>query len=89
MPERPTPISKELDRQLFRQLNENYRALEDMERDLLSKLKKTYQTPIKMDIFGKREALPTEIKAVINPTTMEEGLAQFPPTPEVIKEKDA
>ena len=87
MPERPTPISKELDKQLFRQLNGNYRALEEMERDLLGKLKKVYQTPIETDILGKREALPSEIKAVIDPTTMEEGLKQFPPTPAVIEEK--
>ena len=66
----------------------NKLANDEMERDLLSKLRKTYNAPIKTDIFGKREALPSEIKAVVNPTTMEEGLAQFPPTSAVIKEKD-
>ena len=59
-----------------------------MERDLLGKLKKIYKVPIKTDVFGRRDALPSEVKAVVNPTTMEEGLAQFPPTEEVIREKD-
>ena len=78
------------DEEWRRTIEEMYDGWEyDMERDLLSKLRKTYKVPIKTDVFGRREALPSEVHAVINPTTMEEGLKLFPPTPADIKEKDA
>jgi hypothetical protein len=39
-----------------------------MERDLLSELTRIYaQEPIKTDLFGRRDALPSEIEKVINP----------------------
>ena len=88
MPERPTSISKELDKELYAQLGRNYRTLESMERSLLDKLKTVYKVPIKEDKFGRREALPSEIAATINPTNMNEGLAYYPPTQADILQKD-
>lgn len=50
-----------------------------MERSLQDKLKKVYKDhTIKRDIFGKREALPSEIKTVLS-TRDEENFAALEP----------
>ena len=58
-----------------------------MERDLLSKLRRTYKVPIKTDVFGRREALPSEIQAFLEPT-MIDGVDLYPPTQADLEIKD-
>lgn len=36
-----------------------------MERDLVSKLKDIYKVPVRPDVFGRRDALPSEVQQVI------------------------
>ena len=60
-----------------------------MERDLLTKLRDIEREPVKADVFGKRDALPSEIQAVLKPVTdMEHGLRAYPPSQTDIERKD-
>jgi hypothetical protein len=37
-----------------------------MEKDLLTRLRSIYKVPIKPDVFGRRDALPSEVQQVLN-----------------------
>lgn len=57
--------------------------------EFLRQLGKVYKQPIRRDIFGKRDALPTEIKKAIKPDkTLEEDLDDYLPDDEDINDKE-
>ena len=38
-----------------------------MSQELLKDLKRIYRAPVKEDLFGKRDALPSEVQRVVEP----------------------